>query len=711
MFGMRLLLLILLAALRLPADGGAADGYVDAATCRSCHHRIYDEYQKTTMGRAFYLPDPEKMVEDWSESNSYYHEPSQRHYEMTRRGDKFYVRRYQLDAQGRRIHQLEKQVTHVMGSGARARSYIHQTSNGRMVELPISWYAQENSWGMAPGYDKPKHAGFTRIITNRCMFCHNGYPFSAMKADRPGWDHDPSFRGAIPMGIDCQRCHGPGEEHILEANNPTSLERVRKTITNPARLGAERQLDICMQCHLETPFRIPKSVRRFGRTVYSYRPGEALSDYIVHFDYEEGTGHEDDFLIVSAAYRLRKSACFQQSSELICTTCHDPHEAFRLAGPDYFNATCMTCHDTAALQAALPAEASRAVHTEDAHCFSCHMPKAAVEGTPHTSFTDHRIRVVREREADAASDAASGGEAPVERIRLRPYYAADDSTGAYAGMAYVIRGLQQQDTTALRHGVTLLGAAAGAFGEAQYLLGYGYMQLGEMERAAEPLEQAVALEPKPERLNALAQTYERVGREDAAIRDLYEQALATQPALASVRVNYGRYLETRGELAEAVAQYRAAIAEYPWLEAAHFNLGTARLRQGDRTSAERSLREAVRLNPDGGQALGNLGLLLAGSGRLEEARAFFEQAARAEPENPVAFGNLGALHLNEGRPDIAARLFSRAVELDPSYVDGLVNLALAWYLQGEDDRARMYAERALRLAPNHPQARQILDAV
>ena len=65
----------------------------------------------------------------------------------------------------------------------------------------------------------------------------------------------------------------------------------------------------------------------------------------------------------------------------------------------------------------------------------------------------------------------------------------------------------------------------------------------------------------------------------------------------------------------------------------------------------------------------------------------------------------------KGSPDIAVQLFARAVELDPSYVDGLVNLALAYYLQGDDDRARMYAERALRLAPNHPQARQILDAV
>ena len=380
MFGVRLLLLLLLATLRLPADSGANAGYVDTAACRSCHDRIYDEYQKTTMGRAFYLPDPEKMVEDWSENNTYYHEPSQRHYQMTRRGDKFYVRRYQIDAQGRRVHQFEKQVTHVMGSGARARSYIHQTPNGRMVELPISWYSQENSWGMAPGYDKPNHAGFTRIITNRCMFCHNGYPLSAMKADRPGWDHDPSFRGAIPMGIDCQRCHGPGEQHIREASTPTSIDRVRETITNPARLNAERQLDICMQCHLETPFRTPKSIRRFGRSFYSYRPGEPLSDYIVHFDYEEGTGHEDEFLIVSAAYRLRKSACFQQSSELTCTTCRDPHKSLPPAErAAHYRQVCLGCHEVES-------------HFQTADCIECHMPARCTKDVVRVVMTDHLIQ-------------------------------------------------------------------------------------------------------------------------------------------------------------------------------------------------------------------------------------------------------------------------------------------------------------------------------
>jgi hypothetical protein len=51
MRGCRLGIAFLLFVVSLTADDSAA-GYVDAAACRSCHAGIYDEYRKTTMGRA-----------------------------------------------------------------------------------------------------------------------------------------------------------------------------------------------------------------------------------------------------------------------------------------------------------------------------------------------------------------------------------------------------------------------------------------------------------------------------------------------------------------------------------------------------------------------------------------------------------------------------------------------------------------------------------
>ena len=303
--------------------------YLDPTPCRPCHQRLYDEYLATPMGSSFYSVGAKALPEDWSVNNRFYHAPSESHFEMLRRGESFIVRRYQVDKHGREVHPFELPVTHVMGSGARARTYLHQTPEGRLVELPVSWYSQERRWAMSPGFDRPKHPGFTRTVNHKCMFCHNAYPSVPPERARQGWDHDVQFPKQLPAGIDCQRCHGPGGQHLRAAAAGEPANRVRAAIVNPARLTSERQLDVCMQCHLETTtFRLPESYRRFGRGFYSYRPGEALSDYIVHFDHAPGTGHDDKFEIVSAAYRLRQSLCFiKGEGKLTCTTCHNPHKA------------------------------------------------------------------------------------------------------------------------------------------------------------------------------------------------------------------------------------------------------------------------------------------------------------------------------------------------------------------------------------------------
>src|SRR5262249_31311711 len=157
-----------------------------------------------------------------------------------------------------------------------------------------------------------------------------------------------SFTGKIPEGIDCQRCHGPGGAHVPAARSTNSdPELIQKAIVNPPRLPSERKLEMGMQCHPEsTSTRLPYSVRPFDRGVFSFRPGEPLSDYAIHFDHATGSGHEDKFEIVNQAYRLMRSACFQKSAgALTCTTCHDPHNVRRgEEATAKYVAVCQQCH-------------------------------------------------------------------------------------------------------------------------------------------------------------------------------------------------------------------------------------------------------------------------------------------------------------------------------------------------------------------------------
>jgi hypothetical protein len=134
-------------------------------------------------------------------------------------------RRYQRDPGGRIINLLEQPVDWILGSGHHARVYVYRTPDGELYQLPIAWYSQTRSWGMAPGYDRPDHDGVTRRVRHECLFCHNAYPDVPASSD--GFWRSQTFPKQLPEGTGCQRCHGPGAEH---ARDP------KAAIINPIRL-------------------------------------------------------------------------------------------------------------------------------------------------------------------------------------------------------------------------------------------------------------------------------------------------------------------------------------------------------------------------------------------------------------------------------------------------------------------------------------------
>ena len=56
------------------------------------------------------------------------------------------------------------------------RTYLHRTPAGKLMELPLAWYAEGGGrWAMNPGYDRPEHMGFRRAVSDDCIFCHQPY--------------------------------------------------------------------------------------------------------------------------------------------------------------------------------------------------------------------------------------------------------------------------------------------------------------------------------------------------------------------------------------------------------------------------------------------------------------------------------------------------------------------------------------------------------
>lgn len=624
------------------------------------------------------------------------------YYEAIRSDSGFYMHEYRLAEDGTQVHSLVREMEYVVGSGTTARTYLTE-EEGWFYEMPVTWYTQGERWDFSPGY-RVANKRFDRKINDRCIVCHNSYPDPVAQTD--------GMYESMPFGIGCERCHGPGALHVEERlESPEPAEEIDDSIVNPAHLSFDRRMDVCQQCHLNGTI----SLLREGRTPYDFRPSQDLSEYIAVFAAHETSAETGEIGVISHVERMKQSACFigtqSLDSPLECTTCHDPHEGFRDSGPEYFNETCIDCHAVETLRTRLESSPELDNHDRDANCFDCHMPKTDLEEAPHSSFTDHWIRVVEDSPVIPVRSTDDGAG-------LTAYFDRDtgsDRAVLYQGMAEVAYGRQQGDEESIERGISLIqeGLAAGEeFGEAEFILGFARQLLGDHAGAVESLENAVRDDPgSVKRLNALAQSYEALGQDPAAIRRLYTRALDIQPKRVDVRLNYGRFLQSEGLLSEARAEYVQAGRDEPWNALAYYNLGTAWLQEGDAGAAERELRRALDLDPLHAASWSNLGLAYLQQEQFDRAEDAFEKGLEADPEHYETLDNLGTYYLNREDAPGAIVMLQRAVSVRPDAHETRAKLALAHFRADDMVNARLEAERVLEAAPGNQLARQILGAL
>lgn len=664
------------------------------------------------MGQSFSRPSPETMAGISEASGQvYYHQPSRSYFTVLRRGGQYVQRRYQLDAAGRQVNVMEKQVDYVMGSGLHSRAYLHQNPDGTLVELPLAWYSEKGGyWAMNPGYDRPDHEGFRRAISYDCLFCHNAYPKIPPRHDQPL--ATPVYEGALPLGIDCQRCHGPGSRHVQMAGAPGSTAaQIRVAIVNPARLTTDRQLEVCMVCHLETTsFPLPNALERYERGPFSFVPGEPLADFILNFDHAPGTGREGKFEIVSSAYRLRRSACFLKSSSgaMLCTTCHNPHEH----QPDrqHYNDVCQGCHE-----AAFRAQIAAGQHTDAGDCVGCHMPKRRTEDVVHVVMTDHFIQrrppagnLLAER-SERQESGARAYRGPVVLYYPETLPPSPENQ-LYLAVAQVKQGSN------LKAGIERLRASIEQLKPAR---AYWYLELaealdndGRLVDALPRYREAVRREPESAALvQRLGTALRRSGAAEESAKVL-QRAAALDPQRALTWHELGLTYQAQGKTAEAVKALREALQRDPEMPEAHNNLGNLLLAAGDVPHAEGSFREAIRIQPDYADAHANLaGLLMRDEARWPAAREEFQLAlARPTAADAGTRYNYAMLLGRTGDYDGAQRELESCLRSDPNFADAHELLGDLLMGKNRSAEALPHYREALRIHPDSARAHLGLGA-
>lgn len=315
--------------------------YAGSAACKTCHPQLYQRWAKTRMANVVrdprqhpeaILPDlakPDPLVTFAKEDIAFVYGSKWKQRYFKRVGTDYYPFPAQWDV-------------------------THQIWRPYFVKNGTDWWA--------PLYPPDN---FKRPTGPLCDGCHSV-------------NYDIKTKTVTEWNVGCERCHGPGSEHVAHP--------ARSNITNPARLGYVSANDSCIQCHSQgQPLNNPIEGRYYDWPV-GFEVGKSLDDFWRLEEHKLGETTFTHFPDETAHKNRMQGNDFVQSlmykRGVKCFSCHDVHgndnDALLLKPA---NVLCLECHGPGSPNGPHTATIEEHTHhksdSSGNNCIACHMPKIA----------------------------------------------------------------------------------------------------------------------------------------------------------------------------------------------------------------------------------------------------------------------------------------------------------------------------------------------
>ncbi len=619
--------------------------YVGINTCKLCHQDIYNTFIKTGMGKSFDVASKTKSSADYH--NSVIHDKiGDFYYKAFWLHDSLQFLEYRLQGKDT-IYKRQETVDYIVGSGQHTNSHI-QSVNGYLNQMPMTFYTQKKKWDLPPGFEDGHNSRFMRKIGLECMSCHNNYPEFVLGSEN-------KFT-AVPEGINCERCHGPGSIHVAERQTGSRIDTskyIDYSIVNPAKLSIDAQFDICQRCHLQG-----NTILKEGKSFYDFKPGMKLSDYMTVF-LPKYKNADDEFIMASHADRLKQSKCFIASASLAtivsatstgsvtgakklkpykdamtCVTCHNPHVSVRETNPNVFNDACNSCHNE---NGKSKINCSKKGITISSNCVSCHMPKSGSIDIPHVTVHDHYIRkpltnTDKKGIKEFIGLYAINEKNPSSITKARAYlnqYEKFENKSYYLDSALIY--LKDKTETDIKANLEPLVQL--------YFIKNDFNKIASYTNKLSDQSILNTLLTKKSYSNDNAWTSYRIGEAFYNLGDLqrainyYKRAIDLAPFVLDFKNKYGSALAAKGLLPNAEKEFNDILKENPKHVSALTNLGYVKLAQGNVREAEQLYFKALSLDPDYEALLLNIAGLCAYKKDFRQAEIYLNKILKRNPNN------------------------------------------------------------------------------
>jgi hypothetical protein len=337
-----------------PEKPRAAGTYVGDEACNSCHQDKVTTFHRTAHAKTSSIASADSIHGNFSAGFNTLRTVNPNLYFLMEAKDRTFTQTAVVRRSPTEVLTRTEQIDIVVGSGRKGQTYLYWNEND-VFQLPVSFWTGVGDWVNSPGYADGT-ANFERPIGPRCFECHASR-FATMAPPENRFD-----KSSLVLGISCEKCHGPGGEHVARyrsATPPRSL--AESAIVNPHRLPRDRQMDVCGLCHAGSGTSLQPAL--------SFVPGDVL-DHFLTFPQLAPNARAD--VHASQIQLLRRSRCYQSSETMTCNTCHDVHQPQRDAAA--FVSRCLTCHQVTSCR-----QFPKLGHAIATGCVDCHMPLQQTE--------------------------------------------------------------------------------------------------------------------------------------------------------------------------------------------------------------------------------------------------------------------------------------------------------------------------------------------
>ncbi|WP_188934846.1 multiheme c-type cytochrome [Puia dinghuensis] len=335
---------------KAPANASDQKLFAGSQNCVRCHRDIYEQHLQSFHHLTSAPANRQTLKGDFDSANKFYFND---HLLVAaeKKQDSFYQTAYSYG-----VPKLSRPFNIVVGSGKRGQTSIYWFQN-YLFQLPLTYFTETNEWTISPGYSRK--VDFNRSITSRCLECHSTYFQETTNKDSKA---DEFSKTNFILGVECEKCHGPGLEHIaFHEKNPGG--KSGHAIFNPAKGSRRQSLDLCRLCHGGA---LSKS-----RPSFSFQPGDKLFDF-----FQQDTAKPVSEIDVHGNQygMLAASKCFK-NSEMTCLSCHDGHKNESMQAAQFY-VKCETCHKSASHNTC---KLTSTVSQDflKTNCINCHMPEEA----------------------------------------------------------------------------------------------------------------------------------------------------------------------------------------------------------------------------------------------------------------------------------------------------------------------------------------------